>query len=163
MFRYTQLHLADHFRPKHKCMNRIFTLVKRVTYVATLIFLMHIGFPTHSHAQTEPEIIKGWDNLEEAEFLFDVYYQIVKCSSESATEIHFWAFNEGGNVDAVGFTLKLRDKDGTEVTHEVKKFAIGLGQSHKALCENDDYPYLRFSVPEDLDINTLSIDITYNK
>lgn len=111
----------------------------------------------------DPEIIKGWDNLEEAEFLFDVYYQVVKCSSDSDQQLHLWAFNEGGMVDAVGFTLEVTDTDGTAQTYEIAKFSIGLGQSYKADCTNDAYPYLKLDLPADMDVDTMSIEITYNK
>lgn len=109
------------------------------------------------------EVLKPWENLEEAEFLFDVYYQVVKCNPVGSAEVHLWAFNEGGNVDAIGFTLTLKDGDGTEVTHNVERFTIGLGESFKAACVNDDYPYLKFPLPADIDLASMSIDITYNK
>jgi len=120
------------------------------------------AFSMSSKAQ-EAEIIKGWDNLEEAEFLFDVYYQIVKCSPDATTQVHLWAFNEGGKVDAVGFTLTLTDSDGTTMTHVVEKFNIGFGQSYKASCDYEDYDYLKFDLPTDMDVGSLSIDITYQK
>jgi hypothetical protein len=128
-----------------------------------LATVMMLGFSFQAQAQ-EPKVIKGWNHLEEAEFVFDVYYQIVECIPlVSPTEIHLWAFNEGGKVDAVGFTLTLRDADGTEVTHTVEKFEIGLGQSYKAECGNDAYPYLKFALPSEIDVETMTIDITYNK
>ena len=122
-----------------------------------------IGFHVLASAQTEPTIIKGWNPLEEADFLFDVYYQVVKCDPTGSAEVHFWAFNEGGNVGAVGFTLTLKDEDGTEVIHNVEKFEIGLGQSYKADCANDDYPYLKITLSEEMDLETMSIDIIYIK
>lgn len=126
----------------------------------SLIMFLPLGL----FSQSKPKIIQGWNNLEEADFLFDVYYQIVECTPLiSATEVHLWAFNEGGNVDAIGFTLTLKDGDGTKVTHTIKKFEIGLGKSHKADCANDDYPYLKFALPTEIDLATLTIDITYNK
>ncbi len=131
----------------------------RTFLLASGLFLV---FSMQAKAQ-EPEIIRGWDNLEEAEFHFDVYYQIVRCSPNAKTQIHLWAFNEGGNVDAIGFTLTLSDSDGTTTTHVVEKFDIGFGRSHKALCDSEDYDYLKFDLPTDIDVDSLTIDITYQK
>ena len=150
-------------RARNRVGHFVTRLTKKLQLVIPLVLLLAIS-STQANAQAAGnEVIKGWANLEEAEFLFDVYYQVVKCTPVSDAEIHLWAFNEGGNVDAIGFTLVIKDEDGTEATHTVEKFEISLGQSFKADCGNNDYSYLKFALPEDIDVQTMSIDITYNK
>jgi hypothetical protein len=148
----------------HSCILNLSLLLRRnlKALILALILLAPISNSLSAQA-TDNNVIKGWDRLEEADFLFDVFYQIVKCNPVGSTEVHLWAFNEGGNVDAVGFTLTLKDEDGTEATHTIEKFDIGFGKSHKADCMNADYPYLKFALPEGIDVESLSIDITYNK
>ena len=121
-----------------------------------------VAFSMQASAQ-EPEIIKGWDNLEEADFFFDVYFRIVKCSGDSDPEIQLIAFNEGGKVSAVGFDLVIKDEAGNSASHKVEKFDIEFGQTFMTSCENDDHSNLKFPVPEGIDPYTISIDITYNK
>lgn len=138
-------------------------LTKKLQLIIPVVLLLAISSTQVNAQAAGNEVIKGWSNLEEAEFLFDVYYQVVKCNPVSPAEVHLWAFNEGGNVDAIGFTLVFKDQDGTEVTHTVEKFEISLGQSFKTDCSNDDYPYLKLALPDDIDVQTMTIDITYNK
>ena len=145
-----------------KSVNLVTLSVTKLFRTLLLASGLLLVFSMQANAQ-ESEVIKGWDNLEEAEFLFDVYYQILKCSPDATTQVHLWAFNEGGKVDAVGFTLTLTDSDGTTMTHVVDKFDIGFGQSYKASCDNEDYDYLKFDLPTDMDVGSLSIDITYQK
>lgn len=109
------------------------------------------------------ETIVPWTALEEADFYFDVSFTVVKCNSLAKPEILLNAFNEGGNVDEVGFTLNLTDKDGNEATVEIEKFAIGQAEMFIGTCMNDDYANLKFEVPDGLDPASIKIDITYNK
>lgn len=131
------------------------------TVLLTVALIYSSSF--NAQAQSEPDIIKDWASLEEADFFFDVYYRVLRCDMASKPMIHLIAFNEGGNVDAVGFSLVIKDGTGKTANHEVPKFEIGFAKTFKASCDNDDYDYLKLEVPEGFDYRSIEIDITYNK
>lgn len=141
----------------------VISLTKKNRLLFLGFTLLTLSIVTQAQTQTEPEVIKDWDNLEEADFYFDVYYRIVRCDEKSDPEIHLIAFNEGGIETNVGFDLLFKDKNGKKADHKIEKFDIPFGATFKTSCENDDYSFLKFKVPEGLDIDSLTIDITYNK
>lgn len=132
----------------------------RMLFFSWMLFL---GFMINANAQTQPEYIQNWTPLEEAEFQFDVFYAVVKCHPFSDPMIFINAFNEAGNVDAIGFTLEFQDEAGNKATVEIEKFEIGKAEMYVPSCRNDDHSNLKFEVPDGLDPATLSIEITYNK
>ncbi|MBO3696888.1 hypothetical protein [Roseivirga sp. E12] len=144
-----------------------FTKNGRYALIPFLISLLFFGGPywaqAQSETQTEPEYIQGWTALEEAEFHFDVLYAIVKCSPESNPMILLNAFNEGGNVKSIGFTLNFTDGKGKTAQHIVEKFDIAFADMQIASCDSDEYKNLKFPVPTGLDPSNLAIEITYNK
>ena len=144
-------------------MNLTFTALKRCFYASFLISVFYSVGLNSSYAQTEPEYIQGWKALEEAEFHFDVLYAIVKCSPDSKPMILLNAFNEGGNVDSIGFTLDFTDGNGKKAQHIIEKFDIEFADMQIASCTSDEYKNLKLDVPEGLDVSSLSIKITYNK
>lgn len=116
-----------------------------------------------SQAQSDPEVIQNWQRLEEADFYFDVSYSVVKCSADATPIILLNAFNEGGAVSAIGFTLKISDKAGNSATVEIDKFNTGFGDMYIASCGSEEHSNLKFNVPDGIDATSLSIEITYNK
>ncbi len=142
-----------------------FTKNWRYVFMPLLISLLFFSGPDRAQAQSEsePDYIQGWTALEEAEFHFDVLYAVVKCSPDSKPMILLNAFNEGGNVKSIGFTLNFTDGKGKKAQHIVKKFDIEFADMQIASCDSDEYENLKFAVPEGLDAASLSIEITYNK
>lgn len=131
----------------------------RTLFLASGLLLV---FSMQAKAQ-EPEYIQNWLPLEEAEFHFDVFFAVVKCSADSEPMVLLNAFNEAGNVDSIGFTLELTDDAGNEATVEIAKFDIAKATMHIASCDSDEHSNLKFAVPEGLDPATMKIAITYNK
>ncbi len=153
-------------RPKHIVMRTKFTLMGRYLHIPLILSLFFISVPQPSQAQSEnqePEFIQGWKALEEAEFHFDVMYAVVKCNPDSQPMILMNAFNEGGNVSSIGFTLDFTDGNGNTAQHIIEKFDIEFADMQIASCDSDDNAHLKFAVPDGLDAASLSIEITYNK
>ena len=141
----------------------------RVVRYATKSFrtaVISLGLVTiclfQAQAQEGPEYIQGWAPLEEAEFHFDVMFAVVKCSPGAEPVILLNAFNEGGNVQSIGFTLALEDASGNKATIEVPKFEIGNADMQIATCEGDA-PHLKLAMPDGINPANFSIEITYNK
>ena len=162
----TKTDYMQHFLPQGLAMfvhPMLYSISKRIRTLFLVSGILLV-FSMQANAQAAGnETIMPWTALEEADFYFDVSFTVVKCNPVSKPEILLNAFNEGGNVDAVGFTLKLTDKDGNEATVEIEKFTIGQAEMFIASCSTSDYENLRFEVPEGLDPSSISIDITYNK
>ena len=112
-------------------------------------------------AQSEPEILKDWPALEEAEFYFDVSFAVVKCSPDSEAIVIINAFNEDGTNPKVGFTLDFSDNNGNTAQVIVAPFASKLGDMFIASCDSEAYSNLKIEYPENIDLATLKIDITY--
>lgn len=122
----------------------------------TLIFTMTLS------AQSEQEVLQDWTTLEEADFLVDVTYKLVKCSDTSNPEILLNVFNESGMKTDFGFTLHL--KDGNNNTKDiVLDLSVPQAEMWIANCKDNKYPDLKIVVPTDLDVTTLSITITYKE
>lgn len=132
-------------------------------FLNLLAGLLFLASASPVRAQSQGEVIQNWTMLEEAEFYFDVAYSVVRCQLGSEAMIMLDAFNEGGKVSAVGFSLKIKDANGKEATHEVEKFEIAFAATQRGKCETDEFSYLKFPVPDGIDPATLSIEITYNK
>ena len=99
--------------------------------------------------------------LEEAEFHFDVSYAVVKCNSTEVPVVIMNAFNEGGSHSLVGFILDISDNSGNKSQIVIPAFKTNLGDMFIASCDSEDYSYLKFEVPSNIDIDTMKIDITY--
>lgn len=136
--------------------------MKSIKSILTLLFLtILLGSNLKVSAQTEPEFIQNWTQLEEAEFYFDVSYAVVKCSPTSKAKVLLNAFNEGGTYTKVGFKLALKDAAGNKAAIEIPLFASKLGDMFIASCDSDNHSNLRFDVPEGIDASTMTIEITY--
>ena len=122
---------------------------------------MTLFFSITLFAQSGPEIIKNWTALEEAEFHYDVSYSIVKCSPTSKTSVLLNAFNEDGTNPKVGFTLNFSDDNGNTAQVIIAPFASKLGDMFIAKCTSNEYSNLKFDYPENIDLATMKIQITY--
>lgn len=136
--------------------------MKSIKHIFSLLFLaiMLVSSAIVS-AQSEPQFIQNWTQLEEAEFHFDVSYAVVKCSPTSKAKVILNAFNEGGSHPKVGFKLELKDAAGHKAAVEIPLFATKLGDMFIASCDSDDHANLRFDVPTGIDASTMKISITY--
>jgi hypothetical protein len=137
--------------------------MKSIKNVLTLLFLtiMLSSSTTMVSAQTEPEYIQNWTQLEEAKFYFDVSYAVVKCSPTAKAKVIMNAFNEGGTFPKVGFKLALKDAAGNKAQVEIPLFKTKLGDMFIASCDSDEHANLRFDVPAGIDPLTMTIEITY--
>lgn len=131
------------------------TILKNVIFILTLFFTIAIS------AQSEPEVLKNWTALEEAEFHYDVSYSVVKCTPTSKAIVLINAFNEDGTNPKVGFTLKFSDNNGGSFTKVITPFASKLGDMFIASCSSDKHSNLKFDFPENIDVNSMKIEITY--
>lgn len=113
------------------------------------------------YSQTNPEVLKEWTVLEEAEFHYDVSYSVVKCTPTSKAKMLLNTFNEDGTNPKVGFTLDFSDASGNKAQVIVAPFASKLGDMFIASCSSDKYQNLKFDVPENIDISSMKIKITY--
>lgn len=126
-----------------------------------VFFLIAFLVSLSQFSQSEPEILKNWTALEEAEFHYDVSYSVVKCSPDSKATVLINAFNEDGTHTKVGFTLIFSDASGNSTEIIIKPFASNLGDMKIASCESDENSNLKFNYPEGIDLSTLKITITY--
>ncbi len=106
-------------------------------------------------------LLKNWTVLEEAEFHYDVSYTVVKCSPTSKATVLINAFNEDGTNPKVGFTLDFSDESGNTAQVIVAPFASKLGDMFIANCNSEDHSNLKIEYPENIELATLKIDITY--
>lgn len=118
-------------------------------------------FTVNLSAQNSPDIIRNWTALEEAEFHFDVSYSIVKCSPNSKAVVLLNAFNEDGTNPKVGFTLNFSDANGNTSVVKIAPFKTKLGDMFIASCNSSKYSNLKFDYPENIDLKTMEIKITY--
>jgi hypothetical protein len=114
-----------------------------------------------TYSQSEPEVLKNWTALEEAEFHFDVSYSIVKCSPASKATVLMNTFNEDGTNPKVGFTLDFSDASGNKAQVIVAPFASKLGDMFIASCASEAYSNLKFDCPDNIDLSTMKVKITY--
>jgi hypothetical protein len=133
---------------------------KRI-FLKNAIFTMVLFFTITLSAQTEPEMLKNWTALEEAEFHYDVSYSVVKCSPTSKATVLINAFNEDGTNPKVGFTLNFSDASGNKAQVIVAPFASKLGDMFIANCNSEEYSNLKFNFPENIEISSMKIEITY--
>jgi hypothetical protein len=122
---------------------------------------MVLFFAISLSAQAEPEVLKNWTALEEAEFHYDVSYGVVKCSPTSKATVLINAFNEDGTNPKVGFTLNFSDASGNKAQVIVAPFASKLGDMFIANCNSEEYSNLKFNFPENIEISSMKIEITY--
>lgn len=132
---------------------------KKFKTLLVMIMFLVTGF---SYSQSNSETIKDWTTLEEADFLVDVSYKVVKCSSTNNPEVLLNVFNESGIKTTFGFTLHLKDANNNE-ENIVLDLSVPQAKMWIASCENNQYPQLKFSVPSHLDASSLSITITYKE
>jgi hypothetical protein len=135
--------------------------MKKKTFLNGVLTALMFLCTVNVSAQTSPEVLKDWTALEEAEFHFDVSYSIVKCTSNSKTMVILNAFNEDGTHPKVGFTLKFSDDKGNSEEVIVKPFATRLGDMFIGSCDSNEHANLRFEYPNNVDLSTLKIEITY--
>ena len=112
-------------------------------------------------AQSNSQIIKDWTALEEAEFLVDTSYQIIKCSSESKPEVLLNVFNEAGIKTKFTIILHFSDASNNKKDIVIPFTNIQQAEMRIASCTNNQYSNLKFSVPEEIDISSLKLTITY--
>ena len=122
---------------------------------------MTLFFSLTLSAQSEPEVLKNWMALEEAEFHFDVSYQVVKCSPTSKATVLINAFNEDGTNAKVGFTLDFSDDNGNTNQVIIAPFASNLGDMIIPSCNSDLHSNLKFDFPENIDLSSVKVNITY--
>jgi hypothetical protein len=135
--------------------------MNKKTFLKNAIFTMVLFFSITLSAQAEPEVLKNWTVLEEAEFHYDVSYSVVKCSPTSKATVLMNAFNEDGTNPKVGFTLNFSDADNNTAQVIVAPFASNLGDMFIANCNSEEYSNLKFNFPENIEISSMKIEITY--
>jgi hypothetical protein len=122
---------------------------------------MVLFFSMTLSAQSEIEVLKNWTTLEEAEFHYDVSYSVVKCSPNSKATVLINAFNEDGTNPKVGFTLDFSDDTGNTAQVVIAPFASKLGDMFIANCNSEEHSNLKFNFPENIEISSMKIEITY--
>ena len=122
---------------------------------------MTLFFSITLSAQSEPEVLKNWTALEEAEFHYDVSYSIVKCSTTSKATVLINAFNEDGTNPKVGFTFNFSDDNSNTAQVVIAPFSSNLGDMFIANCNSDAHSNLKFECPENIDLATVKVEITY--
>jgi hypothetical protein len=135
--------------------------MNKTTFLKNAIFTMVLFFSITLSAQVEPETLKNWTVLEEAEFHYDVSYSVVKCSPTSKATVLINAFNEDGTNPKVGFTLNFSDADNNTAQVIVAPFASNLGDMFIANCNSEEHSNLKFNFPENIEISSMKIEITY--
>jgi hypothetical protein len=135
--------------------------MNKKTFFRNAIFTMVFFFSMTLSAQSETEVLTNWTALEEAEFHYDVSYSVVKCSPNSKATVLINAFNEDGTNPKVGFTLDFSDEKGNTAQVVIAPFASKLGDMFIASCESDEYSNLKFNFPENIEMSSMKIEITY--
>jgi hypothetical protein len=130
-------------------------------FLKNAIFTMVLFFSMTLSAQSEIEVLKNWTTLEEAEFHYDVSYSVVKCSPNSKATVLINAFNEDGTNPKVGFTLDFSDDIGNTAQVVIAPFASNLGDMFIANCNSEEHSNLKFNFPENIEISSMKIEITY--
>jgi hypothetical protein len=130
-------------------------------FLKKAIFTMVLFFSMTLSAQSEIEVLKNWTTLEEAEFHYDVSYSVVKCSPNSKATVLINAFNEDGTNPKVGFTLDFSDDIGNTAQVVIAPFASNLGDMFIANCNSEEHSNLKFNFPENIEISSMKIEITY--
>jgi hypothetical protein len=130
-------------------------------FLKNAIFTMVLFFSMTLSAQSEIEVLKNWTTLEEAEFHYDVSYSVVKCSPNSKATVLINAFNEDGTNPKVGFTLDFSDDIGNTAQVVIAPFASKLGDMFIANCNSEEHSNLKFNFPENIEISSMKIEITY--
>jgi hypothetical protein len=135
--------------------------MNKKAFFKNVICIMTLFFAISLSAQAEPEVLKNWTVLEEADFYFDVSFAVVKCSPNAKALILINTFNEDGTNPKVGFTLDFSDESGNTAQVIVAPFASKLGDMFIANCNSEDHSNLKIEYPENIELATLKIDITY--
>jgi hypothetical protein len=135
--------------------------MNKIIFLKNAIFTMVLFFSMTLSAQSEIEVLKNWTTLEEAEFHYDVSYSVVKCSPNSKATVLINAFNEDGTNPKVGFTLDFSDDTGNTAQVVIAPFASNLGDMFIANCNSEEHSNLKFNFPENIEISSMKIEITY--
>ena len=130
-------------------------------FLKSVIFTMALFFSMSISAQSEPEMLINWTALEEAEFHYDVSYSVVKCTPTSNAVVLINAFNEDGTNPKVGFTLDFTDADNNTAQVVIAPFASNLGDMFIANCNTEEHANLKFNFPENINMSSMKIEITY--
>jgi len=136
-------------------------MINKKTFLKNVLCIMTLFFTISLSAQSEPEVLKNWTALEEAEFYFDVSYSVVKCSPDSKAMVLINAFNEDGTNPKVGFTLDFSDSKGNKAQVVIVPFASKLGDMMNADCTSDTHSNLKFDFPENIEFSSVKTEITY--
>jgi hypothetical protein len=135
--------------------------MNKKTFFKNAIFTMVLFLSMTLSAQSETEVLTNWTALEEAEFHYDVSYSVVKCSPNSKATVLINAFNEDGTNPKVGFTLNFSDEKGNTAQVVVAPFASNLGDMFIANCNSEEHSNLKFNFPENIEMSSMKIEITY--
>ncbi len=125
------------------------------------LFTLLLFFTLTFSAQSNPQVLTEWTPLEEAEFLVDTSYQIVKCSPESNPEVLLNVFNEAGMKTS--FTIVLHFSDASNNKKDVEIYFSNIKQAEMRIanCSNNQYSNLKFNVPDGIEVSSLKLTITY--
>ena len=118
-------------------------------------------FTLNVSAQSTSQVLKDWTALEEASFLVDTSYQVVKCSPESKPEVLMNVFNEAGIKTSFDIILHFSDANNNKKDVTLNFTNIKQAEMRIASCTNNQYANLKFNVPETIDISSLKLTITY--
>jgi hypothetical protein len=132
---------------------------RKTQLFSTLTLLLF--FTLNLSAQSTSQVLKDWTVLEEAEFLVDTSYQIVKCSSDSKPEVLMNVFNEAGMRTSFDIILHFSDAKSNKKDVTLNFTNIKQAEMRIASCTNNQYANLKFNVPEEIDISSLKLTITY--
>ena len=132
---------------------------RKTQLFSTLALLLF--FTLNLSAQSTSQVLKDWTVLEEAEFLVDTSYQIVKCSPDSKPEVLMNVFNEAGMKTSFDIILHFSDANNNKKDVTLNFTNIKQAEMRIATCTNNQYANLKFNVPEGIDISSLKLTITY--
>ena len=140
---------------------RLLLPMRELQSISSKLLFALLFFSLTLSAQSNPEILKDWTVLEEAEFLVDTSYQIVKCSPESKPEVLMNVFNEAGMKTSFSIVLHFSDAANNKKDVTINFSNIKQAEMRIASCTNNQYPNLKFNVPDGIDVSSLKLTITY--
>ncbi len=129
---------------------------RSISFFSFLLF-----FTLNISAQSSPQVLTEWTALEEAEFLVDTSYQIVKCSPDNTPEVLLNVFNEAGMKTSFTIVLHFSDASNNKKDVEIIFTNIKQAEMRIASCTNNQYSNLKFSVPAGIEVSSLKLTITY--
>ena len=130
-------------------------------HLSQFIILLMLIFPSSLKAQTSSVISENWMMIGESSSMIEVSARIIKCASNSTSQIHLEIFNEGSTDQTAHFKVTLTNS----LTNKQKLYEISLAVLQGAIvkpdCGNNKYPSLRLNMPAGWDPATVQVALTF--